>query len=182
MRQWVDGGIEERMTTQLKLDGRSIALDIAARRPALRLSFGGTSHEVVELPAEDGAFELKLDGRVYRGWRCAGEREVYVRLEGRTFVIGLAEAGGAAEAKGKHANAVRSEMPGTVIDIHCIRGDEVKAGDMLLTIESMKLQIGVAAPRDGVIEDIHVAANATFERDALLVSFAAFAERAEAGA
>jgi len=168
------------MTTQLKLDGRSIALDIAARRPALRLSFDGHVHEVVELPAEDGAFALKLDGRVHRGWRYAGERAIYVRLDGRTFIAELAEAGGASEAKAKHANAVRSEMPGTVIDIHCARGDEVRAGDTLITIESMKLQIGVAAPRDGVIEDIHVAANATFERDALLVSFAALAELADA--
>ncbi len=168
------------MTTQLKLDGRTIRLDIAGRKPALRLVFDSVEHEVIELPAEDGAFELKLDGRVYRGWRYAGEREIYVRLDGRTFVMSLAEAGGASETKGRHANAVRSEMPGTVIGIHCARGDEVRAGDTLITIESMKLQIGVAAPRDGVIEDIHVAANATFERDALLVSFAALAELADA--
>lgn len=170
------------MSTQLKLDGRTVRLDIVGRRPVLRLALDGTAHEVAECAAEDGAFELKLDGHVCRGWRYAGEREIYVRLEGRTFVIDLVEAGGASDAKGRHANAVRSEMPGTVIDIHCAKGDEVRAGDTLITIESMKLQIGVAAPRDGVIEDIHVAANATFERDALLVSFAALAELAEARA
>ena len=62
-------------------------------------------------------------------------------------------------------------MPGTVISHHSEVGAEVKAGDRLITIESMKLQVSLVAPRDGVIEKFHVPAETAFERGALLVSF-----------
>ena len=61
-------------------------------------------------------------------------------------------------------------MPGTVIAIHTEVGAEVKAGDKLITIESMKLQVGLVASRDGVIEGIHVPAETAFDRGALLIS------------
>jgi biotin carboxyl carrier protein len=51
----------------------------------------------------------------------------------------------------------------------------VKAGDKLITIESMKLQVGLVAPRDGTIEKIHVPAETAFDRGATLISFVALA-------
>ena len=47
--------------------------------------------------------------------------------------------------------------------------------DKLVTIESMKLQVGLVAPRDGTIAAIHVPAETAFDRGALLISFVALA-------
>lgn len=51
---------------------------------------------------------------------------------------------------------VTSPMPGTVISIKVKVGDLVKAGDVLLILESMKIQNEIPAPREGRITEIHV--------------------------
>ena len=63
-------------------------------------------------------------------------------------------------------------MPGTLVAHHVEIGAEVALGARLVTIESMKLQVTIAAPRAGVVARLHVAEGATFERGAVLVSLA----------
>ncbi|MET0789610.1 MAG: biotin carboxylase N-terminal domain-containing protein [Cellulomonas sp.] len=46
---------------------------------------------------------------------------------------------------------VRSPMPGTVVSIDVETGDDVVAGQVLLTIEAMKMEHRIAAPCDGVV-------------------------------
>jgi biotin carboxyl carrier protein len=54
------------------------------------------------------------------------------------------------------AGVVRAPLPGSVISIRCKEGDHVKAGDPVLTLESMKMENTIFAPKDGVIK--HIAA------------------------
>ncbi len=62
-------------------------------------------------------------------------------------------------------------MPGLVVDVRVEAGDEVHAGDVLLTLESMKMQSGVAAPRDGRIAKIHVEVGQAVDAGDVLVEF-----------
>ena len=52
---------------------------------------------------------------------------------------------------------VRSEIAGTVWKIEVDVGASVAAGDVLLILESMKMEIPVEAPSAGVVEAIEVA-------------------------
>ena len=52
-------------------------------------------------------------------------------------------------------------------------GAAVKKGDMLLVIESMKLEHALAASRDGVVKELHVEAGQQVATARLLVSFEA---------
>ena len=61
-------------------------------------------------------------------------------------------------------------MPGLVIDIQVKVGDEVKEGQVLLILESMKMQNELKAPRDGKIARIQAKVNDNVERkEALLI-------------
>ncbi len=42
-------------------------------------------------------------------------------------------------------------MPGVVRDVHVEVGSTVAAGDLLATMEAMKMELALAAPIDGVI-------------------------------
>jgi acetyl-CoA carboxylase biotin carboxyl carrier protein len=65
---------------------------------------------------------------------------------------------------------VRTELSGTVWKLEVSPGDRVSAGDTLLLLESMKMEIPVVAPRDGVVASILVAeAQLVAEGDVLLV-------------
>jgi biotin carboxyl carrier protein len=52
---------------------------------------------------------------------------------------------------------VRSEIAGSVWKIEVAPGDTVAEGDVLMILESMKMEIPVEAPSAGVIQTIQVA-------------------------
>ena len=49
---------------------------------------------------------------------------------------------------------VDSPLPGNILDIKVSVGQAVKAGDVLVIIEAMKMENEVAAPCDGVVKQI----------------------------
>ena len=52
---------------------------------------------------------------------------------------------------------IRSEVAGTVFQVEVSAGTRVAAGDTLLILESMKMEIPVDAPRDGTVAKVSVA-------------------------
>ena len=62
----------------------------------------------------------------------------------------------AAAPKGE-VEDVLAPLPGTVISINVSEGDEVKAGQILLIFEAMKMENELVAPRAGSVAKIHVA-------------------------
>ena len=56
----------------------------------------------------------------------------------------------------KHGNEVLAPMHGRVVKLHVADGDEVKAGQLLLVMEAMKMEHHLNAPRDGVIKHVAV--------------------------
>lgn len=66
--------------------------------------------------------------------------------------------------------AIQAPMAGKILQIHKAVGDSVKAGDMLFTLEAMKMETPIQAPRDGVVAAIAVSANQTVNTDDLLMT------------
>ncbi|MFH1140356.1 MAG: biotin/lipoyl-containing protein [Chloroflexota bacterium] len=54
------------------------------------------------------------------------------------------------------SGAVVSPMPGTVLSIKVKAGDQVKAGEVLLILESMKIQNEISAPKGGTVKEVFV--------------------------
>ena len=77
-----------------------------------------------------------------------------------------APAGGAVAA----GTRVDSPLPGNVLDVKVSVGQAVKAGQVLVIIEAMKMENEVAAPCDGVVKQIVASKGAVVATgDALLV-------------
>jgi pyruvate carboxylase len=73
---------------------------------------------------------------------------------------------------GNHAH-VGAPMPGVVASVGAQPGKPVKAGDLLLTIEAMKMETGIHAERDGTVKAVHVQPGAQIDAKDLLVEFEA---------
>jgi len=77
----------------------------------------------------------------------------WVFIDGRTFVIEGSERDGDSRA---HATddqiALAAPMPATVINIVVRPGQEVAAGDLLLMLEAMKMELPIRAPRSGRVK------------------------------
>ena len=65
--------------------------------------------------------------------------------------------------------AVKSPMPGNIFKVECKVGQAVKAGDVLVVLEAMKMEIEVAAPADGTVKSISATVGSTVNTDDLLV-------------
>jgi propionyl-CoA carboxylase alpha chain len=63
-------------------------------------------------------------------------------------------------------------MPGLVVSIAVVEGQEVKAGETLAVVEAMKMQNVLRAERDGTVKKIHATAGSTLAVDALILEFA----------
>jgi len=57
-----------------------------------------------------------------------------------------------------------------VVAVNASVGAHVAVGDVLLVIESMKMQINIVAPREGMVEAVYVEVNQTFDKGAQLIS------------
>lgn len=69
----------------------------------------------------------------------------------------------AAPAAGAGAVKVTASVPGKVVKVAASVGQTVKAGDSVVVLESMKMEIPVVAPQDGTIASIDVAEGASVE-------------------
>ena len=56
---------------------------------------------------------------------------------------------------------VRAETEANVWQVRCAVGDHVAAGQELVILEAMKMEIPVETPRAGVVREIRVAEGAT---------------------
>ncbi|MDJ0821217.1 MAG: pyruvate carboxylase [Paracoccaceae bacterium] len=104
-----------------------------------------------------------------------GEVRVFFELNGQPRTIRVpdrkAKATTAARPKAElgNANHVGAPMPGVVATVAAQAGKKVKEGDLLLTIEAMKMETGLHAERDAVIKAVHVTTGAQIDTKDLLV-------------
>ncbi|MGI9185087.1 MAG: acetyl/propionyl/methylcrotonyl-CoA carboxylase subunit alpha [Solirubrobacteraceae bacterium] len=129
-----------------------------------RLAVGAGAPDDVELKAlEDydiettgpGSMAITIDGE-RREWRYAQEDgAIWVSVEGGAWPVHRrgAEETAQAEADG----ALRAPMPGQVLLVPAAAGQSVSAGDPLVVLESMKMELVMTAPVDGVVAELSVA-------------------------
>lgn len=79
-------------------------------------------------------------------------------------------------AGGFGGGAIKSPMSGAITRVAVAPGDRVAKGDLLLVVEAMKMENHVSAPRDGVVEAVHVAAGTQVDSNQLLMTLAEWTE------
>lgn len=114
-------------------------------------------------PAAAGpaSYDITVNGKSY-AVTVNGEQAT---VNGRTFRVALQQAkpGGAAPAAATGAAPaandeveVSASMPGVVLKVLVEVGDHVEAGETLLVLEAMKMEVNATAPRGGTVIDIAV--------------------------
>ncbi len=104
-----------------------------------------------------------------------GDVRVFFELNGQPRVIRVpnraVKAKTAARPKAAEGNAdhVGAPMPGSIASVAVTVGQKVRAGDLLVTIEAMKMETGLHADRVAVVKALHVQAGSQIDAKDLLV-------------
>jgi pyruvate carboxylase len=104
-----------------------------------------------------------------------GERKVFFELNGQPRTIRVPDRRVAGTArrmpKADPANPdhVGAPMPGVVASVAAQAGARVRKGDLLLTIEAMKMETGLHADRDAVVAMVNVSPGAQIDAKDLLI-------------
>ena len=108
-----------------------------------------------------------------------GEVKVFFELNGQPRMIRvqnhLVAAQKISQPKAEQGNALHlgAPMPGVVAGVAVSVGQSIHKGDLLLTIEAMKMETGIHAERDCTIAAVHVQAGAQIDAKDLLIELAA---------
>ena len=74
-----------------------------------------------------------------------------ITVNGKTYDVTVEEAGGAAPAAPVSGTDVKAPMPGTILEVKAAVGDTVSRGQVIFTLEAMKMANDIVAPVDGKI-------------------------------
>lgn len=128
------------------------------------VSVDGRDLSLRVMSCEGDTVEFMLDGRYHRArYAGAGSSSLDLVIDGVPVPVDLnpgldavvyKNAGGAAQ--GGVPAALRSKIPGKVVSVSVSAGDEVSEGDPVCTLESMKMQVTVAAHRAGTVKSVKI--------------------------
>ena len=83
-----------------------------------------------------------------------------------------APAPAAAPAVTGAGEAINAPMPGTILKVNVNNGDKVKAGQVLVVLEAMKMENEILAPKDGTVTQVLVSRGASVDTGAPMVVIA----------
>ncbi|HQR23151.1 MAG TPA: pyruvate carboxylase [Steroidobacteraceae bacterium] len=89
-----------------------------------------------------------------------GTRTVFFELNGQPRSVKVTDRSKVAKrpprrkAEADHPDQVGAPMPGTIATVHAVAGHHVQRGDVLVTIEAMKMETSVRAERDGTVVEV----------------------------
>jgi biotin carboxyl carrier protein len=140
------------------VDGKAYEVDFVeiSDQPVYSLLLDGSSYEAYVYPT-DLTWQVLLHGRLYPAM-VEDERQRRLR----------AAAGSQVQASGEYY--LKAPMPGLVIAVSVVEGQPVKKGDVLIVLESMKMQNELKSPRDGVAARLRVSAGDSVEQHQTLLS------------
>ena len=156
------------MTLKLKLFETDHELNLKQLRPGLTVNVDGRDHALTERNGIGSDRTIELDGETISYQQARDGNTVHLHLNGRNWIVEFIDPRDAAKAEAAGTDAIRAPMPGVVINLEKKPGAIVARGETVLTIDSMKLQTNLVAPRDGILANILKSVGETFEKDEVI--------------
>ncbi len=129
----------------------------------------------------DSEFHILKDNRSYKAEITHTDflsKNYTVKINGTSYEVNLADSldllikeMGFEIGAAKQVNAIKAPMPGLVLEISVLVGQEVQEGDNLLILEAMKMENSFTSPRAGIIKSIAVNKGQAVDKGQLLIEF-----------
>ena len=147
--------------SQVKVNGEIVEVDrVALSNGHSHVIYQHKSYnvEIVEHHKEDKTVELKVNGKLY----VVSIADQYDLLLQQLGMDNL---------QTNKVKEIKAPMPGLVLNVMVIPGQEVKKGDNLLVLEAMKMENIIKSSADGVVKSVHIVQGDKVEKNAILLQF-----------
>src|SRR5690606_15543947 len=136
-----------------------------------RIEAGDNVHAVAGARLSSGTLSLRIDGHARR-FAVMDDADAVVVHDGarRLRLQPLALYEHEAGAADSNAGNVAAPMPGRVVLVKAAPGDTVEAGQEVMVIEAMKMELSLKAPRAGTVAEVRARAGDFVDADAVLLT------------
>lgn len=114
--------------------------------------------EIVTSDFNQKSYTVKVNNNTYT---VAISNPLDILIKEMGFEVGLT----------KQVNFIKAPMPGLILEISVVVGQEVKENDNLIILGAMKMENSFLSPRDGIIKSISVAMGDAVDKGQLLIEF-----------
>lgn len=137
-----------------------------------RYTIDGNKYEVAINEVNDTTAKVTVNGAEYTvEWEKPVEEKPVVKVQPVAAKPATTAATPAAApvAAAVNGHAIKTPLPGVIIDVKVNVGDAVKKGDTVVVLEAMKMENNINADRDGKVTAVQVAKGDTVADGAVLI-------------
>ena len=135
-----------------------------------KYTINGNKYEVAINEVSDTTAKVTVNGADYTvEWEKPVEEKPVVKVQPVAAKPAAAPAAPTPAAAPVSGNAIKTPLPGVIIDVKVAVGDVVKKGQTVVVLEAMKMENNINADRDGKVVSIQVAKGDTVADGAVLV-------------
>jgi acetyl/propionyl-CoA carboxylase alpha subunit len=138
---------------------------------------GESLHANFQAVAEQAVYSLILGNRSFEAHISPGREGLDILLRGQLYEVSVEDerqrllrkaSGGEVAQSGEYQ--LKAPMPGLVVDIPVEEGEAVSKGQIMIVLESMKMQNELKAPRDGTVGRVRVKAGDSVKQGAMMLT------------
>lgn len=116
------------------------------------VSINSVEDNIADVTVNGTQYEVEIEGKASKVSKITKPTPSTSSAATTAEVISTAKAA----AKKSAGTAVKSPLPGVIVDLKVREGDQVKAGQHLLILEAMKMENNIDADRDGIVVELKV--------------------------
>ncbi|DAC45941.1 MAG: hypothetical protein CMA62_02070 [Euryarchaeota archaeon] len=121
------------------------------------VSINGIINDVSEIRISKAGDDSRIILETDRGTRFAHVAKIgdkwWIHLEGEVYTVNEVEKG--SKSSDRSAGGLSAPMPGTILEVMVKEGQRVREGQPLMTMEAMKMEHRILAPKSGEVTSIN---------------------------
>ncbi len=151
--------------------GEEITLQAQGASGEYAIETGGRSYAIAGARLQAGELSMRVDGQARR-FRVRADARGITSHDGlrRLHLTQVSAYRPAGRSQAGSDGRIVAPMPGRVVVVRSAPGQAVKAGEELMVIEAMKMELAIKSPRDGLVAALHAKAGDFVEADTVLAT------------
>lgn len=133
-----------------------------------QFTINGSKYDVVVNDVDQDVAEIEVNGTPFTVEIAREKKTINVPLRKQAGKVATPTVTSVPAAATKSVS-IKSPLPGSIMKVLVEVGQKVKRGDVLMTMESMKMENNIMTEYDGVVKAIHVSVGKSVMQDDLLI-------------